>query len=378
MPNIFGAAKKPFQNLRFGASFPAPQPQQKGMPINGPLIQQQPEEDPLSMFKQPDSPALDAYKKYIATMPDRSNYEYGKKGKILAAIAGVSDSFAGGNGYQTTRNLLDDPYKTAMEDYSNKGKGMAELANIEDKVNQNQNDVLKTRLDYMQKDKTQSDLSRYRDAQIADLEFKQRNAETPEQKQAFAIQIEELKQGGANKLEDKRQSGRVKLAGINLNYGMQRDANNAGLDRTTHATNRALDSEYNTAEHATNRDYDVNNPTTGIAPTQQASADDTALNRVLQTNPTYSKFLDRDPTNGAFKGYTIPSGSEEEYKQFSTSLEAEKKKILGSARAPGGLITPSNRPTSNTRVNVVAPDGTPGTIDIGELPAALSHGYKRK
>lgn len=342
MPNLFGTPKQPFQNLR---SFPM----QKGMPINGPLIQQQPEQDPLSMFnQQQSSPALEAYKKFLNTMPTRNNYEYGTKGKILAGIAGAATGMAGGDGIGTTRGLLDDPYNTAMADYSNKGKGMSELADIEYKGQQNNNDLLKTQLNYMKDTRAQDSLDTYRSAQITQIQNNIANSETPEEKHKWEVKLEEMRQSGRTALETQRQSGasqladknagyRVSLANTNFNLGTKRDVLKSGLD---------------TAAHATDRAFDAANPipTVGLGgalqPSQQSIGSDLAIKKVFMETPEYQKFLVTDSAgNNKFDPGDDPDG----YKIFKQAVKTMEDSIKGGAKRPGSLLTPSNTPGKDYR-----------------------------
>lgn len=83
------------------------------------------------------TPSMDAYKHHVEEMPDRANYKTGKLQKVLAGVAGFGAGMEGGvgNAYSTTKGLLDSGYDNAMADYTRKGAGLHELAEIEEKTN---------------------------------------------------------------------------------------------------------------------------------------------------------------------------------------------------------------------------------------------------
>lgn len=89
-------------------------------------------DDPFTKLMNAPTPAMDSYKQFLSSMPQRQDYKSGKVQKILAGIAGFS-TLDPVKGYQTTKGILDEPYNEAMGRYKERGQNLGELANIEQK-----------------------------------------------------------------------------------------------------------------------------------------------------------------------------------------------------------------------------------------------------
>lgn len=116
----------------FGASTMQAQPQ----------IQPAQSVDRFSQLEFPElqNQALNTYKGYLSEAPTREQYKPGIWEKIGAALAGSSTTWASRNpaaGLDVTRQYLDDRYNRALEDWSNRGKGLAQAASIEENENTN-------------------------------------------------------------------------------------------------------------------------------------------------------------------------------------------------------------------------------------------------
>ena len=89
----------------------------------------------------PESPAEDKYKAFHDTMPQRGDYAPGALTRIGAALSGAAAGWKDpSSGYKTAQDIVNTPYKQAMEDYANKGAGLKEAADIEGK---SQDDAVK-------------------------------------------------------------------------------------------------------------------------------------------------------------------------------------------------------------------------------------------
>jgi hypothetical protein len=108
-----------------GAGFFRPQEQQ----------QQESQTDPYSDEMQnllKPSPGLSAYKQYLTTMPNREDYKPGAYTRIASALSGAAAGLRDpGKGIETAMNLNQSAYRSAMEDYANRGVGLKETAGIE-------------------------------------------------------------------------------------------------------------------------------------------------------------------------------------------------------------------------------------------------------
>lgn len=83
------------------------------------------------------TPMMDNYRNMLlGGEPNRKDYEQGKIGKTLALVAGGLTGATEGisRGIATGQGILEQPYNRALEDYSNKGGRLRELADLEYKT----------------------------------------------------------------------------------------------------------------------------------------------------------------------------------------------------------------------------------------------------
>ena len=77
-------------------------------------------------------PAQEEYRKFIDTMPQREDYQPGKMRSFAAALAGGAAGFKDpGKGIAIAEHLRDQPYESAIQDFSLKAKGKQEAAQEE-------------------------------------------------------------------------------------------------------------------------------------------------------------------------------------------------------------------------------------------------------
>lgn len=101
-----------------------------------PIIKQSPLNPPdtgLAGLRTRATPAIDEYKAYLGSEPNRRDYEQGKLGKILSSIAGFTEGVQKGprEGVNVAASLMDRPYAEAVSDYKSKGGRLKELSDLE-------------------------------------------------------------------------------------------------------------------------------------------------------------------------------------------------------------------------------------------------------
>lgn len=80
------------------------------------------------------TPAMDEYSGYLANAPRREDYQTGKIGKVLAAIAGFGEGYTSkspARAFDTTRGIIDRPYEEASTEYARHGGRLKELSELE-------------------------------------------------------------------------------------------------------------------------------------------------------------------------------------------------------------------------------------------------------
>ena len=133
MPNLFGNLFRPPQEDL------ASQAIRQRTRIPSPMMQEQPEE-----FPGLQTPQLDAYSKYLETMPTRGNNTFMQK--LIAALGGASTAYKGGAGagIETAQGYLDLPYRKNMEEWMTKGAGLKDAATLENRNLAQQNAQFKS------------------------------------------------------------------------------------------------------------------------------------------------------------------------------------------------------------------------------------------
>jgi hypothetical protein len=88
----------------------------------------------LSQFRNLDTPDRNTYREFLKSgMPERSEHQLTKMGKALSLISGAAEGYHSGAARGTAHGLglMERPYQQALENYSNKGGMLKELAGLE-------------------------------------------------------------------------------------------------------------------------------------------------------------------------------------------------------------------------------------------------------
>ena len=133
-----------------------------------------------TMYNAP-TPALEAYKRHIMSMPQQQDYRAGKMDRVAAALAGVSESMrkGGGAGFQAAKGIVDQRYNQALQNYANQGQGLSTLAELESQDMKGKMGYAKTMMEQRRADAKEireglrdAALNKLTDAQIGDLNLK--------------------------------------------------------------------------------------------------------------------------------------------------------------------------------------------------------------
>ena len=113
----------------------APTAQMQPDPVSQPAQVENPDDIYMRRFKEmtdTSGPAQEEYRKFIDTMPQREDYRPGKMRSFAAALAGGAAGFKDpGKGIAIAEHLRDQPYESAIQDFSLKAKGKQEAAQEE-------------------------------------------------------------------------------------------------------------------------------------------------------------------------------------------------------------------------------------------------------
>lgn len=80
------------------------------------------------------TPAMNAYQRYVANPPNPANYQPGKLGRLAATLGGFAAGWQDpARGVNLARNILDEPYQQALLQYQQRGKGLEQSALAEER-----------------------------------------------------------------------------------------------------------------------------------------------------------------------------------------------------------------------------------------------------
>lgn len=367
------------RQMLFGAVPPRVK-QQPGMEIMGPnrppIIQQQPTQDPAltGLYDNP-SPALDAYRQHMMAMPQRDQYKPGIMGRITAGLTGAAEglSHGAGAGMAASKKIMDDPYNTALEDYSNKGSVLGKMADIEGAETGRKMSYIKAFKDDNRADalanntirKTTSEIETAKQltpAQVAHLGAQTASLGVTYQHNSADGHLYQIKPDGTQMDMGAYALTPQQKSTLDVKEFGQKEGIKLGNDKTMegvklensknffNATQPIKDTSAKNV-HEANRKVDAANPIPSnavdfTAPSQYSIAQTSAVRDVVMANPGYAKFASADPTS-AIKadkhGY-------EDYVKLVTN--AKDKIIKGGNKRP--LVTMPNQSPLD------APNSTPG------------------
>lgn len=201
IPNIFNfrlrQAKTPFEAAITPKSAPVNNPWDVDM--YNPQDYQEPQQQQMPDFSMamPDysklyedtGPATQRYQQHLRQAPDMQDYAPSKWRRFGAIMSGIGAGLSGGNGYDTARNIVLDPYKTAYENWMGRGQGAKEAATLEEAAaNRKATIYQKILSDYM-------DQQRWK----ADFEIRWENAKTQADRNRILDDWNKIREGYQNR-----------------------------------------------------------------------------------------------------------------------------------------------------------------------------------
>jgi len=387
----------------------------RGMEIQGPLgtrpgVSNEPPESPEieqeetpkefdifeHMYNAP-TPALEAYKRHIMSMPKQEDYRAGKMDRFIAGLTGAAEGLnrGGGAGYAAARGVVDQKYNQALQNYANQGQGLGTLAELESNDMKSKMNYAKTAMEQRRADTREAREGR-RDDALNNLS----KAQEEKMRAELGLVGKELERSPADgmlyvvdkgkqtrtpigkfdltpeeKAEIERKTHKVN-AGVNLGnqkslFSFERPQKQEDAIRLAEAT-----SAIGTRAHTARRMTDAANPIPQstfdfTAPSQHKIAFETALSEVLINNPGYSKFI--DPNTNAIN----PDEAAEDktgYQTFLTEVQNQRDKIIaGGARRQVGTpqVNLPSKPEVQTPITVQNPLSAPSVADTPERARAV-------
>lgn len=291
------------------------------------------------MYNAP-TPALEAYKRHIMSMPKADDYKAGKMDRFIAGLTGAAEGMThgGGAGYKAARGVVDQRYNQALQNYANEGQGLGTLAELESNDMKSKMAYAKTAMEQKRLDTKEfreglrdAALNKLTEAQVSELNVKLKstgrqivdNVATGEKEiinlaDGSRMSVGKFLQTAAEKADtevsthrrktDIDVAGDVSKARQTSPITEQREKNILGF-RIPLQAQTDLDL-FNAKEPVTLankfrlREHEAANPipTSGfdsMAPSQTDIAFDYGNKRAAQEKPEYYKFFDPDPEKRA-------------------------------------------------------------------------------
>lgn len=398
-----------------------------------PMIQPTPLNPPdtgLTGLRTRTTPAIDEYKAYLGTEPNRKDYQQGKIGKILSSIAGFTEGVQKGprEGVNVAASLMDRPYAEALSDYKSKGGRLKELSDLEYRgltdqqklevqIAQDDRERTKEAHDWL-KDQKGMELTN-KQMQNLDSQMKARGWSTELNKKTGNLEAVNTTTGERRNfgqfMESPEQADLRELTQWKTKEGIQQ-GNRMALQDDAQAHQEFMarlnfGNDKNLARFK--HDLDANDPSA----TQNNAAYEGATSEVLQENPELKDMLFTTSDDG--KSVTMKMKANTQtgfnepinptvYNMFVNAVrQRAAKKLKQKPEIPtiptgGPIVQPPmvntprdipivNMPGNETRnaasppvavpqgdVEVISPDGQEGTIPTSQLAEALGAGYRRK
>jgi len=366
------------RNYMVGEQKPKVDVPYRGMNILPPKWPQQPqmEEEPddefsiLERLYNAPSPALEAYKRHIRTMPKMGNFQPSGASRFMAALAGGAAGYQGGAvaGINTAQSMLDRPYQQAMQQHEVAGQGLGELANIEANDFKNKIGAAKTMGDarrentkLLQESARADKLNKLTEAQIQQINDRISTSGKSLQKNVAdgQLYVVDMKSGEKQPLGKFDQTPAEKRD-MEVDIHQKKSNIDLGADKNLFGYKAPIEAGLDVAVHQQNRTFDAANPIPqagfdSTAPSQNDIAFKNAVAETVLENPQWAKFVDENAT--ARQKGEFPN--DPEYAKFKTAAEQRKSKTIAASK---------RTPIANGRPQVVLPNEKRSTA----IPAASS------
>lgn len=129
------------------------------------------------LLKGNNGPSMERYRKFLESgAPRREDYKPGVANRIAAILSGISSSFSGNpqNAASITSSMLEAPYRRRLEDYSQEGGRLKELAEVESLDQKNKLQVVNSLVEAKNKEEDNKRAERALEQQLkkGDLDMK--------------------------------------------------------------------------------------------------------------------------------------------------------------------------------------------------------------
>lgn len=353
--------------------FPTWLPQFQAPTVQAPTVQA-PTYDPFTkpfQFEMPDyeTPAFDAYREYLGQIPSPADYQPSGLRRFIGGLAGAAEGWQKGPvaGYSTAEKIVRRPYDIALEDWSGRGAGLKEAANIEQAGLRSEIANLKNYMNAAnQVERLRSEEYR-KDAQISAWDRLTKAKYGPNWTVVGATE------NGFIRMDTR--TGEKVAESVEKFYGpAQKDR--ASLQKAINVqsmiTGRTLEEQKRLLEHMEDNPqfYERSNKGDLTKPNDIIKARDLALEELYLTRHEYRDYIKPvEDSNGNIKGWNYVPPSEgflgfgatdmEKWTKFKDEVKTLTEKYLPS-RTSAVPTVPRPRPTGTGKVNPPASSGIPG------------------
>lgn len=339
-----------------GVSFGSPTVDAEGASGAAAPSRTQQADDPImaALSRLKGGQATDAYRAHIANLPQPGDYQPSKWRRLGAALTAGAASFGKQpqNAVALGEQIRDAPLRGALDTWKLKGAGLKEQADLEAQDVKGGLETVKQMREYLQKQKeneiaaanSQSQIA-YRNAQIENFKSQgwhetydpqgnlilMKPGEAPRNMGPSIKSTELGLQQGAAARDEKRVGYEGERVGLDRQrVGLEGQRVGLEKERVGIAGKQLGLNERNTKVNETNRGA------SWISPDSQNDAKTMALNTVLEKNPDWKNWVDKDGIRApsSYWGTYNPS-NDPNYKTFLAAVDAEEQRILN-RRHPGG------------------------------------------
>lgn len=334
------------------------------------------------MINAPSGPANQRYKDFLDEgSPSRDDYKPTKMNRLAAILAGASDGIqrGGGEGYNTARKVLDQPYDNAMGDYKLRASKLEAGANLEDKETNNkvktyrdfitdQNNDQRNQIELKRLDET----SRVNNGRLENWKSEAASRETPEQRMNRALGVQKAATAGrvesGKALFDYEQPTRtrdaIKVAGV------RGDITARNQDKKFESIK---DLRQYVADNVTKDKYTFKTDKNGMI----VGVNNSDPNDTITTTINSGKLNDTDKAALNLKNSQTLKATPGAATKKTTTSQSTSSFMGGTKRTTESVTAPVEN-KSTEKVSVIGPNGEVGKMDAAEFVEAQKHGWKKK
>lgn len=386
--NLFS---NPTPRPSFKFQFPDMQPD--NVDDNTPISKQRKPLDMSEMYKsimdQEAGPAQQRYSKFLdEETPNRENFKPSKMNRLAAMLTGISEgiSHGAGSGARTAREMLDEPFQGAMDEYKLKADKFAKGAELEERNVGNRVKTLWDTLRYNQELNREEANAPLRDAQTKYYAGRANELGKPKLLNSFTdtgsgtrrgvfssstspkgFDILDLGKAGPSTQEQIDLAGKKAGAASNATLPGRLEVVREGAKQRRITQSEKFSSIEKLNEWKKNNQHMVPFKQPGgnlmfIDPNDPYNPIDTGIESGKYTDKQIEDLRQRHRID--LKTTPAPSTK----KTTTTTIEGNKK--VSTSETSGSAPT-------GKKVRMIDPNGQPWEIDESEVDEAISHGYKK-